>query len=891
METTVKLRFAFDLGTNSLGWAVYQLGDRTNSLGKKESDVPVNLIDLGANLFSDGRAPKTGESLAALRRVPRGARRRRDRYLQRRKHVLNVLQKCQLLPPHGDDLDIILCSDPYPIRAVAAERKVALHQIGRALFHLNQRRGFKSNRKAPAGDDEASGKIATAAKKLQELLSDSGYLTLGQFLAARQSSPDVRQRQTTRIRLSGKGAQSGYDFYPLREMVEAEFDALWKTQSEFHPELTEKARSELRQAIFHQRKLKPVEPGRCTFFPEESRLSDATELAQEFRIYQMVNNLRIIYQRSERGLSLEERDRISDLLVSGDTLTWTKVRKLLAIDSSHLINLQEGGEKELRGNRVAALMLGTKKKPGPFHGQWLTMQEVERREVIDCVKRAEEDEEVVAWAMSHLNWNEEQANRLAKLRLPDDYRRLSAKAVDMILDRLKASVVSYAEAVAQCGLHHSDLGGGEHYQRLPPYNRIPSLQRSLGRSTGNPDDPPDLRFGRIANPTVHIGLNQLRRTCNALIDRYGSPSQIVVELARELKQSDKQKKATQDRFMQNRAKNDARRKQLVDLKQIEPDQKRIGGTLLRLQLWEELGDQPRLCPYTGVPISLVALFSSDVEIEHILPFSRTLDNSPANKTVAFRKANRLKTNLSPAEAAIRHPDVIDREGMQSRIRLSGMPANKRWRFEDDAMERYDNEEQFLARQLNETQYLSRMARAYLSTLFADKDEDGRGRQHVWVVPGRMTALLRHQFAVNIGTNNRKNRDDHRHHAIDAAVIGIIDRSLVQRISSIAARREADGVDRLLADMEPPYPEFREQILQRIERIHVGNRARHLSEGDGKSHHTNGKLHEETYYGLIRDVPENADALTLGNVVRRKPVVSLSIPEISQIRDDKLRAEL
>jgi len=890
METALELRFAFDLGTNSIGWAVYQLGERTNSLGQKETDVPVQLVDLGANLFSDGRAPNTGESLAALRRVPRGARRRRDRYLQRRKHVLNLLQQHQFLPTDENELARILRADPYPIRATAAEREVSLYELGRALFHLSQRRGFKSNRKAPAGDEETSGKIATAAQNLQERLHKNGYLTLGQFLAARQSNPNARLRQTTRVRLSGAGVQSNYEFYPLREMVEAEFNVLWNTQSAFHAALTDEVQDVLRHAIFFQRPLAPVEPGRCTFFPDELRLSDATEAAQEFRIYQMVNNLRIIYQRSERCLSLEERDRIADVLVAGETLTWTKVRKLLGIDSSHLLNLQEGGEKELKGNRVANLMQGTKKKPGPFRDEWHTLSEIERREVIACLKEADNDEEVVAWAQTHLCCDEDKARLLAAVRLPDDYRRLSEKAVDMILDRLKTEVITYAEAVEQCGLHHSDLGGGEHYQRLPPYNKIPSLQRFLGRSTGDPDDPPDLRFGRIANPTVHIGLNQLRRTCNALIDRYGTPSQIVVELARELKQSEKQKKVTQNRIKENREKNDERRERLVELKQIEPDQKRIGETLLRLQLWDELGDLPRLCPYTGQPISITSLFSSNIEIEHILPFSRTLDNSPANKTVAFRKANRLKANLSPSEAATRHPDVIDRKAMQDRVRLSGMPANKRWRFEDDAMERYENEEQFLARQLNETQYLSRLARAFLSTLFASKDETGHGRQNVWVVPGRMTSLLRNRYAVNLGTSNRKSRDDHRHHAIDAAVIGVLDRSLIQRIASISAKREADGVDRLLADLEPPYPAFREQILNRVNTIHVSNRARHLNESPD-SHHTSGKLHEETYYGIVKDLPENEEALSLGNVVRRKSVVSLTVPEISQIRDGKLRGEL
>lgn len=891
MEKLVGLRFAFDLGTSSIGWAVYKLGQRTNTLGGMERDVPVELIHLGVNLFSDGKVPKTGESLASIRRVPRGARRRRDRFLQRRKHVLSLLQKHGLLPAHGNELDELFKLNPYAIRAEAVTSVVPLYQFGRAIYHLNQRRGFKSNRKAPAGEDESSGKIAIAAEKLNQLLQDSGFATIGQFLASRQSSDDVRQRDTTRVKLSGKGALSNYEFYPMRSMVESEFNQLWSAQSHAYAELSDEAYKEIHQAVFFQRPLKPVLPGRCTFFPDEFRLSDASESAQEFRIYQMVNNLRIIHQRSERALSLEERDRLADKLIAGETLTWTKVRRLLGIDSSYQINLQEGGEKDLKGNIVALLMQGKKSKQGPFFGEWLTMPENRRREIIDYLQYAEEDESVIAWAMSTFDWDHDRAQKLSNIRLPDSYRRLSAKAVDLILDRLKETVCTYSEAVAQCGLDHSDLDGNEYYTRLPFYNRVPSVQRYLGRSTGNPEDPPDIRYGRITNPTVHIGLNQLRKTCNALLDRYGQPSQIVIELARELKQSDKQKKETAERIKKNREANDERRERLEDMNQIEQGQTRIGYAMSRLQLWDELGTDPKLCPYTGKPISLTDLFSSKVEIEHILPFSRTLDDSPANKTVAFREANRVKRNLAPAEAARQHPDVIDLQAMQARVRLSGMPANKRWRFEDDAMSRFDDEEQFHARQLNETQYLSRVARTYLSTLFARKDENEQERKHVWVVPGRMTSLLRKRYSVNLGTNNQKSRNDHRHHAIDAAVVGVVDRSLIQRIADASAKREIDGVDRLLADMELPYPEFRNQVLDKVDKILVTNRARHLNRNTTDSRNTSGKLHEETYYGMVANLPENDTALSLGNVVRRKPVTSLTVPEVSQIRDEKLRSSL
>ena len=893
MEVAVAVRFAFDLGTHSIGWAVFKIGDRKSvEKGEKERDVPIALVDLGVRLFSDGREAKSGDSLAKLRREPRGARRRRDRFLQRRKYVLSLFEQYGFLPRDVSERNALFKNDPYRIRAKAAEEKISLAELGRVFLHINQRRGFKSNRKAPLKDGEDLGKIASAARELQDHLDADGYKTLGQFYAARQSAKKPRNRLPVRIRLHGDGAKSFYEFYPLREVVEAEFDCIWDVQKKYHPELTNERYSTLKKAVFWQRKLKPVEPGRCTFFPDEPRLSDAYEAAQEFRIYQVVNNIRIIHAHSERQLGKDERDRLVDRLMKGEKLSWTKTRKILNLDASYQINLELGGEKELKPNQVALLMEGgSSKKPGPFRGRWSKLTERERTEIVDFLLTAEEDEEVVSWAMDELELDEQDAGKLSRLRLPDTFRRLSRKAIDLIVDRLKDDVITYSEATAQCGFHHSDIGIQTQFSRLPYYNRIPELQRFLGRSSGDPEDPPDIRYGRISNPTVHIGLNQLRRVCNALIDRYGAPAQIVVELARELKQSEKQRKAAAKKIAENRSANDTRRERLAELGVISVGQTKIGDALMRLRMWEELGSDPKHCPYTGRPIPLSKLFDSEIEIEHILPFSRTLDNSPANLTVAYRKANRLKTNLSPTEAAERHPDIFDQKVMLNRVRSSTMPKNKQWRFEADAMERYENEEEFVARQLNETQYLSRMARTYLECLFPPRSDNGERKQCVWVVPGRLTFLLRNRFGLKLSSNTPKNRDDHRHHAMDAAVIGVIDRSLIQRISRKSSVDEAVGVDRLLAGLGEPFDGYREQVLSRIETVYVTSRARHVDANPEDVTRTSGKLHEETYYGLVIDRPEHAADLEIGNVVRRKPVVSLTVNEISAVRDLALRESL
>ena len=119
---------------------------------------------------------------------------------------------------------------------------------------------------------------------------------------------------------------------------------------------------------------------------------------------------------------------------------------------------------------------------------------------------------------------------------------------------------------------------------------------------------------------------------------------------------------------------------------------------VRLRLWEELNpDDPldRRCPYTGEQIGLNSVFSAEVEIEHILPFSRTLDDGIGNKTLSMRHANRFKGQQTPFEAFSLSPKGYDWAEISTRA--VNLPKNKSWRFNPDAMDRYnDSERNFLA---------------------------------------------------------------------------------------------------------------------------------------------------------------------------------------------------
>lgn len=869
-------RLGIDIGTNSLGFTALRL-----CLSEGGRWIPSEVIDMGVRIFSDGRNPKDGSSLAAMRRGPKGARKTRDRALNRNARYLKELQSFGLLPDPGDReaTERNLALDPYVLRAKGLSEELTLHELGRALWGL-KRRGFKSNRKAD-GDNTENGKIRDAAIRTEEMLIRQGFRTIGEWLgksrmetlAANEGLPKGERHPLpqVRTRLQGNGAKAFYDFYPTREMTLREFDLLWEAQKKYHAaELTDEAYDTLRDTLSWQWPLKPQPVGKCTLIPTEKRAPKALPSVQRLRIYQDLNHLEYFRpgERPQR-LTLEERDRLAKDLLSKKTLSFDGMRKALKLPPEARFNLESIKRKELEGDQTAGKLAGDK-----YWGKgWRDLPLDRQEEVVEHLLNTEDEAELIDWLTATHGLPREKAESVARCNLPQGHGALCREATRRVLTELEKAVVPYSTAVINAGFDsHSLLDDGERFDRLPYYGKI--LERHVAFGTGEPGDPDEKRYGKIANPTVHVALNQLGHVVNDLIRRFGPPREIVVELARDLPLSAKGKRDLESEQRKNQEANDRRREELARLGQPDNYENR-----LRLRLWEELDPENKLnrrCVYTGEQISVERLFSSEVEIEHLLPYSRTLDDGIGNKTVSMRWANRLKTNMTPHEAFSANQHGLDWEAITERA--ARLPKNKQWRFGPDAMDRFDREERdFLSRQLNDTRYMARIATEYLKKTCAD----------VWVVPGRMTADLRWALGLDsllAGHNSAededpaKNRLDHRHHAVDALVVALTDRGMLQAVATQAAHAAERGDRRLMTRLDDPWPGFRDQVSACLDRMIVSHKPDHGIEG---------ALHNDTAYGLIPEERQSPDCK--GNVVHRVPLASFNKrADLTRIRDGLLR---
>lgn len=836
-----------DLGPNSLGWALI------------DTSRDPHLIDTGVRVFPEGVANFDSAKEISRnedRRIARGMRRQILRRKRRRAILRAALTRAGLLPSDPVQLALLLKTCPYELRRRALTERLEPHEIGRILLHLNQRRGFLSNARKDKGDKEVKGML----QEISELAKSLEGRTLGEHLAeTRRAEPLVRIR--------GR--------HTRRQMLLDEFHRIWRAQTAHHPELlNDKLRygkagpqaqpvkprrmpsnSEwltefgIEGIIFFQRPLYWPRSmiGTCELEPREKRCPRADRSAQRFRLLQEVNNLRIIDPdlREERPLSADERALLLGRLSVKEKLSFDDIRKHLGFLDSVKFNLERGERSTIGGMKTDALLAAK------FKG-WHKLKDAVKDAAVRILIDPDLDDAQTLHRLESLDFDQQTAATLAAVELPSGYSSLSRKAIDKLLPFLEKGMRYMAESDAeQSALHAAGYHRRDELQRRL-FDELPSLDR--------------IRSGPLSelpNPVVSAALYEIRKVVNAIIREYGKPDQIHVEMARELKMSQAKRREYNSRIREREAQRDAAADYLR-----EKGVRLTRDNITRYLLWKEQGE---ICVYSGNPIAFEQLFGGEIDVDHILPYSRTLDDSQANKVVCFRSANSDKGQRTPYEwQAAPQPEKY--EQVCQRARRLAYPKYRK--FLQKELELGD----FIARQLRDTAYIARLTGEYLKLLVP-------GEHQVLGLKGQHTAELRHHWGLDkvLGEMpdspawaedqagrtrpGEKNRADHRHHAIDAIVVALTDRSRLQHLARIRAEGGTLATGEVL---EEPWPGFRRDVAQKVQAIRVSHRVRRK---------VSGPLHEDTAYGLTE---------TPGVFVVRKPVEALSPNEVALIRDPAIR---
>ncbi len=495
--------------------------------------------------------------------------------------------------------------------------------------------------------------------------------------------------------------------------------------------------------------------------------------------------------------------------------------------------------------------------------------------------------------MNHYKLSEHAATSCINAPLVEGTATVSLKAARLLMEKMRDDFMIQSDAIIKVAKEVSDFvnpftraRNGELLSELPYYGKAFGDGRHI--IPGNRQDidkHDDLKYyGGVTNPTVHIALNQIRHVVNELIHRYGHPQSIAIELARALPAGQEERGRIEKEQSDNQTKNEKLDEILRELGQTPNAANR-----LRLRLWQDLDENDpngRCCPFSGRKISQADLFSDAIEIEHLIPFSHSLDDSRANKVICTRQANREKGNNTPFEAFGHSPDGYVWDDIVERAKR--LPKPKQWRFQEDALKIWKRDySDFTERHLNDTRYIGRLAKEYLENICPFNRID--------VMTGRLTALLRGHWGLNNilhdhNQEEKKNRNDHRHHAVDAIVIGMISRAMLQKVSTAANRAEELNLPRLFEKKSDgkspitPWPGFRDGVKTVVDNIIVSHKPKRKPLVKNS---TDGQLHNDTAYGIISG-PDNQGCY---RVVVRCPIKEFKErSDVEAIRDKHLKHE-
>jgi len=835
-----------DIGATSIGWALVE------EVSNRVVDCGVRIFEPGVEGDEQSIASGREESRAKKRRVARQIRRQIWRRAHRKRKLMNLLQHCGLLP-QGEINDVIerivgrylppkddprrrqtAHVVPYLLRKKALDERLAPDELGYVFYHLCQRRGFKSIRKSPQAQDEKEGKkVQAGITELERRMREADARTLGEYFS-------MLYPEQERIR----------NRYTSRRMYEEEFNLIWEAQRCYYPDiLTDDLKEKIYEAMFYQRPLKSQAHliGRCSLEPEERRAPWPLLICQRFRFLQRLNDTKVIEPNgSIRPFSPQERDKLIPELDTKGQLTFKQVRKILGFSDDY--DFQSADEKKLIGNKTAAAIIKAIGKK-----LWEAFSSKQKEQLVSDLTRYDDEVDLKTHLMDAYGLNEQAAQNLAKVNLEQGYCAHSVKALKKLLPIMEQGT-SYATAKKEAYPHAGEL---------PVYDLLPPVLDT------NPNA--DAKSGlTIRNPVVTRALAELRKVVNAIIKRYGKPSIIRVELARDLKRSKDIRVKRHKRILENEARRKAAEEKLKKWGLQNPSRDDVTKFLLA----EECNWQ---CPYTGKQISMETLFGAtpEFQVEHIIPFSRSLDNSFANKTLCHVSENKRKGNRTPFEAY--HGTPLWDEIIHRVRKFKGPFAKAKL----ELFQKKEIEEDFAHRQLNDTAYAAREAAKYLALLYGGRiGKDGRlrdkhGRLRVQVSTGQVTAHIRRVLGLNtiLGDDWGKNRQDHRHHAVDAIAIALSSPAMVRKLSIASQKARNEGVRsryfRLFAPIAPPSPTFLDDVRRAINNIVVSHRV---------SRKVQGPLHEETFYSPPRD--ENGRISPDGKFVHiRKPLDQLSAKDV------------
>lgn len=800
MEKTV---LGLDLGITSIGWALAHVDDDKSENSK--------IIESGVRIFTIAEHPKDGKSLALPRREARGARRTTKRKAQKVRSVKRLLIQKKII--NEDELENLFIGnknqlDVWQLRKEALYRLLNNKELSRIMIHLAKHRGYASNRKSdkPEKEDKEGTAVLGGIEKNQKIIQEKTYLTIGEYLFTKN-----KKRNSNGI----------YENSISREMLIDEIKIIFQKQNDFgNTHVNDVLLEEYSEIAFSQRSLKSVEDmvANCPFETDQKRAPKSSFTFEKFRALQKLKNLRIITQEGESALIKEQMYQAIHKAKKG-TFTYKTLKTLFGFDKGAqfkgLTYFDKYGESVKKDPEIEKLLdfsAYRKIEKAVESVDSLYWNKIENDDVLlDAIAKVlstEKDDEKSFVQLEKILNNETVSHALVGLSF-SGFGHISTKALQEINKGLEAGM-DYDVACKEAKYDFKAIFQGDKTIFLPPLSAQENVE--------------------MTNPVVKRAIAQMRLVYNALARKHGALDAVHVEFTRDIKKSHEDRKKIEKAQGEFRDKKEEAKQVATEVLGKEPSAKE----LLKFRLWQEQNGD---CVYSGDKIRPQHLMDDlATQVDHILPYNRSLDDSLNNKVLCFTKENQEKGNKTPFEymgadaESARWKNFVGRmDGLKN---LKYVKKNRLTKTNFDE----NSENAFKDRNKNDTSYISKFVKNYIEAHVEFKES--KMNRHVFTMNGMLTSQLRYKWGVG-----DKNRETHLHHAEDAIILAFSTQKQVKKLSDVSKDREGFSYKNKEEKakhlkFEPPMEEFGTKVQESVNNIFVSHMPRRK---------VGGAAHKETIY--------------------------------------------
>lgn len=821
-----KIVLGLDLGITSIGWALVNVDEES-----KNSKI----IDSGVRIFTIAEHPKDGKSLSLPRREARSARKTTKRKAQKIRAIKRLLNQNKIITESefenlfiGNKKQV----DIWQLRRDALYRLLDNRELSRVMIHLAKHRGYSSNRKSEEPNDSEGKAVLYSISVNQNILETKNYLTIGEYIFTKSKKRNGKDSE----------GKLNYENSVARSMLVDEIELIFTKQKEFGSSVVNnEILNEYKEIAFSQRSLKSVEGmvANCPFETDQKRAPKSSYSYELFRALQKLKSLRVITDDgNETSLILEQMHQVIHQAKTTTKFTYKSFKRLfpqykeMKIKGLVYHDHKTGEIKDPEGVKFLDFSAYQKIHKTVENVDSLYWSKIENdsnilNKIAKILSTEKDDKESII-KLHEIVESEKVCEALVSLSF-SGFGHLSTKAIKRIIPELEKGL-DYDKACSEVGYDFKAIFKGEKSKFLPPLSEQENLE--------------------MTNPVVKRAIAQMRLVFNAIARKYGELDSVHIEFTRDIKKShdDRNKiKKDQDKFR------DTKEEATIHATEVlghEPSAKE----LLKFRLWKEQGGD---CIYSGEPIRPHHLLDDlATQVDHILPYSRSMDDSLNNKVLCFTKENQDKGSKTPFEymSKDRFNEFEQRVKGYKNIKEAKKNRLRKTNFDESS------ENAFKERNKNDTSYISKFVKNYIEAHVEFKKSNDK--RHVFTMNGMLTTQLRYKWGVG-----DKNRDNHLHHAEDAIILAFSTQSQVQKLSTVSAKREGfiyktkEEKSKNLR-FETPLEEFGKKVKESVSNIFVSQMPRRK---------IGGSAHKETVYSKYtksRGVMEiNKGLVELGEVKR------------------------